>query len=94
MGQYPCGGSHPHTDGPDREAVDGTLEPFVFMQGAKSPSDNRLAPGERRTETFTFPIRAGTQTQVQATFWYYYSPLAEAEPQRRLTFLTLRRLVK
>jgi hypothetical protein len=31
---------------------------------------------------------------VQATFWYYYSPLAQSESQKRLTFLSLRRLVR
>jgi hypothetical protein len=69
-------------------------EPYAFVGGAKATSDNRLAPDERRTETFMFPIPSGTQTQVQATFWYYYSPLAETESQKRLTFLTLRRLVR
>ncbi|MCC7176020.1 MAG: hypothetical protein IT159_12555 [Bryobacterales bacterium] len=69
-------------------------EPQAFLRGAKVTSDNRLTPGEKRIETFRFPVPAGTQTQVQATFWYYYSPLAQTESQQRVTFLTLRRLVK
>ena len=52
-----------------------------------------LSPDEKRVETFTFPVKAGVQAQVQATFWYYYSPLATTEAQKQLTFLTLRRLV-
>jgi hypothetical protein len=71
-----------------------TLEPYAFLRGAKVVSDNRLAPGERRVETFTFPLKAGVQAQVQATFWYYYSPLAQTESQKRITFLSLRRLVR
>ena len=78
----------------DKEGKPIAQEPFAFLRGAKTTSDNRLAPGEKRAETFTFPIPAGIQTQVQATFWYYYSPLAQTESGRRMTFLTLRRLVK
>jgi hypothetical protein len=78
----------------DKQGKAVELEPYAFVGGAKTMSDNRLAPDEKRTETFTFPIPSGTQTQVQATFWYYYSPLAETESQKRLTFLTLRRLVR
>ena len=78
----------------DQQGKPVTQEPYAFLRGAKTASDSRLAPEEERTETFTFPVKAGTQTQVQATFWYYYSPLAQTESQKRITFLTLRRLVK
>ncbi len=78
----------------DKSGKPVTLEPRAFLEGAKTVSDNRLAPDEKRTEVFSFPIPAGTQTQVQATFWYYYSPLAETDAQMRMTFLTLRQLVK
>jgi hypothetical protein len=78
----------------DKDGKQVELEPYAFVTGAKTISDNRLAPDEKRTETFTFPIPAGTQTQVQATFLYFYSPLAETDSQKRLTFLTLRRLVR
>ena len=69
-------------------------EHFAFLRGAKVVSDTRLAPGERRMETFHFPIPAGSQTQLKATFWYYYSPLARTESQKRIVFLTLNRLVQ
>jgi nitrate/TMAO reductase-like tetraheme cytochrome c subunit len=78
----------------DKQGKPVQIEPYAFVGGAKVLSDNRLAPGEKRTESFSFPIPAGTQTQVQATFWYYYSPLTETDSQQRLTFLTLRRLVR
>ena len=69
-------------------------EHFAFLRAAKLVSDTRLAPGEKRTETFLFPIPKGSQTQVKATFWYYYSPLAKTESQKRVTFLTLNRLAQ
>lgn len=68
-------------------------EHFAFMKAAKVVSDTRLAPGEKRTETFSFAIPAASQAQVKATFWYYYSPMARTESQQRITFLTLNRLV-
>jgi len=69
-------------------------EHFAFLKAAKVLSDSRLAPGEKRTETFRFAIPKGSQTQVKATFWYYYSPLAKVESQKRVTFLTLNRLTQ
>jgi hypothetical protein len=69
-------------------------EPVAFLQGAKVLADTRLAPEEKRREVFAFPVPPGTQAQVGATFWYYYSPLARTEAQKRVTFLTLQRLVK
>ena len=78
----------------DQQGAPVTREHTAFLKGAKVISDTRLAPGEKRTETFTFAIPAGNQTQLRATFWYYYSPLASTESQKRITFLTLNRLVK
>jgi hypothetical protein len=69
-------------------------EDFAFLKAAKVVSDTRLAPGEKRAETFSFPIPKGDQTQVKATFWYYYSPMAKTESQKRVTFLTLNRLAQ
>jgi hypothetical protein len=69
-------------------------EHFAFLKAAKVVSDTRLAPGEKRLETFLFPIPKGSQTQVHATFWYYYSPLANTESEKRVTFLTLSRLAQ
>jgi hypothetical protein len=69
-------------------------EYVAFLKASRVISDTRLAPEERRTETFTFPIPPGSAAQVRATFWYYYSPLARTESQKRITFLSLNRLVK
>lgn len=67
-------------------------EHAVFIDGEKVLSDTRLAPGETRTESFTFPASPGNM-RIRATFWYYYSPMAEKDSQKRVTFLTLNRLV-
>ena len=68
-------------------------EHFAFLTGEKVVSDTRLAPVEGREETFSFAIPPSSQAQVKATFWSYYSPMARIESQKRITFLTLNRLV-
>jgi hypothetical protein len=69
-------------------------EHVAFLKAAKVLSDTRLAPAEKRSETFSFPLKAGSKAQVKATFWYYYSPMARTESQKRITFLTLSRQVQ
>jgi hypothetical protein len=78
----------------DQQGVEVTREHVAFLKAARVLSDTRLAPGEKRTETFFFDTPAGTAVKVKATFWYYYSPLASVESQKRITFLSLNRLVK
>ena len=78
----------------DQHGTPVVLEHTAFLKGAKVVGDTRLAPGEKRTETFAFAAQPGTQAQVRATFWYYYSPMARTESQKRITFLTLNRLVR
>jgi hypothetical protein len=78
----------------DQDGKEIAREPAAFLRAAKVLSDTRLAPLEKRRETFTFPIAAGTQAQVNATFWYYYSPLARTEAEKRVTFVSLQKLVK
>jgi hypothetical protein len=78
----------------DQQGKEIDREPTAFLRAASVLSDTRLAPGEKRRESFTFAIPAGTQAQVSATFWYYYSPLARTEAQKRVTFLALQQLVK
>jgi hypothetical protein len=69
-------------------------EDLAFLEGAKVLSDTRLAPDEKRTEEFFFPIPTGVSTDIKLKAWYYYSPAAEAEGQQRVSFLTLSRLVR
>src|SRR5579864_3979207 len=47
-------------------------EHLAFMTAARAVGDTRLAPDEKRTESFWFDIPAGTQTQVSATLRYFY----------------------
>ena len=68
-------------------------EHLAFMKGARVVSDTRLAANESRTETFTFPVPQGVQTQLDASFYYYYSPTASTEAEQRVKFLSIRRLV-
>jgi hypothetical protein len=78
----------------DQKGVPIDQEHLAFMTAARATSDTRLAPDEKRSEEFLFNIRPGTQTQVTATLRYYYSPFARTDSQKRVTFLTVSRLVR
>jgi len=69
-------------------------EHLAFVKAAKTTSDTRLAPDEKRAETFYFDIPQGVQAQVKATFWYHFSPTPAAEAEQRITFLTISRLAR
>ena len=69
-------------------------EHVVFFKGAKVLSDSRLAPGEKRTERFTFPVAEGVPVQVKASLTYYYSPMARTEAQEKTVFRNISRFVK
>jgi hypothetical protein len=64
-----------------------------MVKSAKVLSDTRLASDEKRAEVFNFPVAAGVQTQVKATLLYLYSPVGP-DSQKRITFLTLQKLVR
>lgn len=68
-------------------------EHMAFMRAARVVSDTRLAANQSRTETFTFAVPQGVQTQLNASFYYYYSPMASTEAEQRVKFLSIRRLV-
>jgi hypothetical protein len=78
----------------DQNGVPIEQEHLAFMSAAKVLKDTRLAPGEKRTESFLFAVPAGTQTQVTATLRYFYSPFAQTEAQKLVTFLSMSRLVR
>ncbi|MEW5978099.1 MAG: multiheme c-type cytochrome [Acidobacteriota bacterium] len=69
-------------------------EHAAFMKATKVLSDTRLAPDERRTESFSFAIPAGIQTRITANLRYYYSPMARSETQQEITFRRITRLVQ
>jgi hypothetical protein len=78
----------------DAEGKPLSLEHAAFFRAAKVLSDTRLAPDEKRTETFLFAVPAGVPAQVTAKLSYYYSPMARTESEKRVVFHTLSRFVK
>ena len=78
----------------DQQGTEIGQEDLAFMKAAKVLSDTRLGPGEKRSEVFNFKIPGNSQVQVTAKFSYFYSPMARTESQKRITFLTLNRLVR
>ncbi len=82
-----------------REVADRTgrrleREHVALLRGAKVLSDTRLAPDEKRVETFSFPVPPGAKATLKASFHYYYSPMARTESQERLTFRRIQRLIQ
>jgi len=69
-------------------------EHLAFFKGAKVVADTRLAPDEKRTETFSFAVPPGVSAQVTAKLMYYYSPMASSDSQERVTFRSISRFVK
>ncbi|MCW5978135.1 MAG: hypothetical protein KIT09_08655 [Bryobacteraceae bacterium] len=78
----------------DRDGKAITHEHRAFLEGARVESDTRLAPGERRTENFSFAIPGGAPVQLKARLSYYYSPMAAAESEQRVVVGDISRLVK
>ncbi|MFB3923704.1 MAG: multiheme c-type cytochrome [Terriglobia bacterium] len=78
----------------DRNGFVLNRESAVFIKAAQVVKDTRLAPNETRTEKFSFPIPRGTHAEVEATFFYYYSPTATTEAEQKVKFLTIRRMVQ
>ncbi|MBI3696797.1 MAG: hypothetical protein HY238_18420 [Acidobacteria bacterium] len=73
----------------DRQGRELAAEHEVFVEAARVKEDTRLKAGERRVESFTFPLPPGVSANVRAQLWYYYSPLAQIEQQKKVSFLTL-----
>ena len=78
----------------DQEGTVLNREHAVFVKGARVVSDTRLAPGEKRSEAFSFAMPAEKQAQIKATLVYVYSPMAQNQAQQRVTFITLSQLLK
>lgn len=69
-------------------------EHFTFVNASKLVSDTRLRPGEKRAETFLIPLPEGDRAHLEATLWFYYSPLAEKESETRVRIETIQREVQ
>jgi hypothetical protein len=78
----------------DQQAKPLDREYAVFVKANQVIEDTRLAPDEKRTETFVFDVPSGEETQVKATFWYFYSPLGKVDSQKRVAFLSLNSRVR
>lgn len=78
----------------DREAKPVEREYLVFDRGVKATADTRLAPDEKRSETFLFDVPQGVEVRVNVALRYYYSPLGKTESQKNATFLTLSTVVR
>ncbi len=78
----------------DREGRPVEREYIAFDGGARVLADTRLAPDEKRAETFLFDVAPGVETQVSMVFRYSYSPLAKTESQREVRFLPLSTVVR
>ena len=73
----------------DAAGVPITREYLAFLKAAKTTSDTRLAPDEKRTEEFRFKLAPGAAADVRATLSYFYSPGEREASQRRITIRTL-----
>ena len=51
--------------------------------------DGRLAPNERRTEKFSFPMPANTPVRAVAKFYYRYAPEAPGKAESGQPFLSV-----
>ena len=67
----------------------------VFSQAVSILRDNRIAPHEERDEEFLLPVPAGENASVTVSLTYFYSPLNQAETEKRVQFASLtRKLVR
>jgi hypothetical protein len=64
-------------------------EAAVFQRAAKTVTDNRLAPGERRVEHFTFAMPTTAPVRALARFYYRYAPDAGSRPEPGMPFLSV-----
>lgn len=78
----------------DQKGIPIQREHVSFLKGAKATEDTRLAPKETRTETFSFDLPAGKSARVEASLYYFYSPMATTEAEQKIKFMTLSRLVQ
>ncbi|HYL63786.1 MAG TPA: multiheme c-type cytochrome [Candidatus Methylomirabilis sp.] len=68
-------------------------EHLSFLRGARVVKDTRLAPKETRTEDFAFALPSGKRARVEASLYYFYSPMATSEAEQKIRFVTMSRLI-
>ncbi len=70
------------------------LEHLAFIRASQAVTDTRLGPQETRNEKFQFTVPPSMRVRVEASLYYYYSPLASSEAEQKKKFLTLNRWVQ
>lgn len=64
-----------------------------FVPGARMVEDTRIAPDERREESFRFPVPPAATAYVKVNLHYEHSPLGGSEGRTWITFLSETRTV-
>lgn len=63
----------------DEQGVELLEESAVFLRAAREATDTRLAPGERRSEHFSFSVPRTRPVRAVARFFYRYGPFDSAQ---------------
>lgn len=66
-----------------------TDEAAVWLRGARTVRDDRLAPNERRVEKFSFQVPRGTPVRAVAKFYYRYAPESTKTTEGGMPFLSV-----
>jgi hypothetical protein len=69
-------------------------EHSAFLKGARVVKDTRFAPRETRAQELLFNVPPDKHLKVVANLYYYYSPMATAESQQEIKFLSLSRFIQ
>jgi hypothetical protein len=64
-------------------------EAAIWLRGTRVVRDDRLAPGERRVEKFSFTMPANTPVRAVAKFYYRYAPEAPSRADSGMPFLSV-----
>lgn len=64
-------------------------EGAVWLQGARTLRDTRLAPHEKRIEQFSFPMARNTPVRAVARFFYRYTPGVAGYEEQGQSFLSV-----
>ncbi len=65
----------------------------ILLRGARIVSDNRIAPREKRIESFFLPTPEGRTVRVTATLSYHYAPLILDQREINIELATAERTV-
>lgn len=66
-----------------------TKDSRLFLEGASIQEDTRIAPRERRLETFEFPVPRIQQADLKVRLYYDYAPMTKPENRSEMDILTI-----